>query len=123
MEREATTFGEFLVEKRKQKGISGRHLAKALNVSPVYMCDMEKGRKACVTKEFIENVKRVFLLDEEETNRMHDLIAIARNSVSIDLPEYIMSNELVRTALRTAKKNNTPDEKWEKFIKEIIREE
>jgi hypothetical protein len=40
-----------------------------------------------------------------------------------DLPKYIMENELVRTALRTAKENNIPDEKWKRFINEIILKE
>jgi len=51
---------------------------------------------------------------------MYDLAALARNCVSADLPKYIMSSQLVRTALRTAQKNDIPDEKWEKFIKKII---
>lgn len=116
------TIGEYIIEKRKEKDLSARQLAIALNISPVLMCDIEKGRRTA-TDDFLTNLKRVLHFSQEEAELMYDLAAIARNTVSADLPQYIMENELVRTALRTAKKNQVPDEKWEKFINEIIRKE
>lgn len=113
-------LGEFLIAARKRKDMSARQLAIALDISPVYMCDFEKNRKP-VTDELLEKLRRVLLLSEAEAERMYDLAAIARNTVSADLPQYIMENELVRTALRTAKKNNIPDEKWERFIEQMVR--
>lgn len=123
MGSQSSSFGEFIISHRKYRGMSARELAIALKISPVYMCDIEKGRKSAVSDEFLENLIRILELDEAQTERMYDLAAIARNTVSADLPKYIMENELVRTALRTAKKNKTPDEKWEKFISECIRKE
>jgi len=116
------TLGEFIIAARKRRDLSARQLAIALDISPVYMCDFEKDRKP-VPDEILEKMRRIFLLSEEEAERMYDLAAIAKNTVSADLPQYIMENELVRTALRTAKKNQIPDEKWEKFIREVIRKE
>lgn len=123
MSNKSMLFGDFIVEKRKNKKISARELAKALKISPVYMCDIEKNRKFAVSDEVLDNLIQVLGLTESETELMYDLVAIARNTVSPDLPEYIMENELIRTALREAKKNQIPDEKWEKFINEIIKEE
>jgi transcriptional regulator with XRE-family HTH domain len=117
------TFGEFIIQKRKERDIPARQLAMALNISAVYMCDIEKGRKAAVSNDFLKELIRILRLDEKDAARMYDLAAIARNTVSADLPEYIMENELVRTALRSAKENNIPDEKWERFINEIILKE
>jgi hypothetical protein len=34
-----------------------------------------------------------------------------------------MENEIVRAALRTAKKNNVTDQQWEDFIKKITKQE
>ena len=116
------TLGEFIISARKRKEMSARQLAIALDISPVYVCDFEKDRKPA-TDEILEKMRRVLLLSEEEAERMYDLAAIAKNTVSADLPKYIMENELVRTALRTAKKNQVPDEKWERFIREVIRKE
>ncbi len=118
-----SSFGEFIIEKRKERGLSARQLAIALGISAVYMCDIEKGRKAAVSEDFTEKLINTLLMNDNETEQMFDLLALAQNSVSADLHQYIMENELVRTALRTAKKNNITDEKWEKFIDEIVRKE
>jgi transcriptional regulator with XRE-family HTH domain len=117
------SFGEYIIAKRKEKELSARQLAIALDISPVYMCDIEKGRKSAVSNEFLENLRRILSLSEEESEIMYDLAAIARNTVSVDLPDYIMANQLVRAALRAAKKNQIPDEKWQRFINEIMLED
>ena len=117
------SFGDFIISKRKEKGITARELAAALEISPVYMCDIEKGRRTAYSDDILEKLKQILLLSEEESERMYDLAAISRNTVSADLPKYIMENELVRTALRTARKHQVPDEKWETFIRDILREE
>ena len=76
-----------------------------------------------LSKVLLDKIAQVLALSEQETGQMFDLAAQAKNAVSADLPEFIMGNELVRTALRTAQKNHVPDEKWERFIQEILRKE
>ena len=121
MDHVEPAFGAFIIEKRKERDLSARQLAIALDISPVYMCDIEKGRRTSYSDEFLENLRQVLLLSEEESERMYDLAALSKKTVSADLPAYIMESELVRTALRTAKKHQVPDEKWETFIREIVR--
>jgi transcriptional regulator with XRE-family HTH domain len=117
------TFGEFIIEKRKAKEISARQLAIAVGMTPEYMCDIEKGRKSALSEDYVNSIIRVLNLTNGELELFYDLLAIAQKSVSADLPEYIMEHELVRAAIRTAKKYHVPDEKWEKFINEIIKKE
>ena len=114
------TFGEFLIKKRLEHEMSARQLALALDFSPVYICDIEKGRKP-VPDEILEKLPRLLHLTESEANEMYDLAAKSRNTVSADLPEYIMKKDLVRAALRTAKKHNVTDKQWEDFIKRITK--
>lgn len=116
-------FGDYIIKKRREKDLSARQLALAIGISPVYMCDIEKGRKFALSDELLDKIRRVLFLSEDEASQMYDLAAIARNTVSADLPEYIMDNKIVRTALRTAKKNNISDDKWEKFIQEMMKKE
>ena len=120
---EELSFGEFILERRKKLDMTGRELANKLSISAVYLCDIEKGRKAALTDETLEKLRLVLCLDEAESEHFYDLAAIARNTVSADLPEYIMENEIVRAALRTAKKNNVTDQQWEDFIKKITKQE
>ena len=114
------TFGEFLIKKRLEHEMSARQLAIALDFSPVYICDIEKGRKP-VPDEILEQLPRLLDLTEPEINEMYDLAAKSRNTVSADLPEYIMEKDIVRAALRTAKKHNVTDKQWEDFIKRITK--
>jgi len=118
--KEPLTFGKFLIEKRLAVELSARQLAIALDYSPVYICDIEKDRKP-VPDEILERLPRLLHLSEPETDQMYDLAANSRNSVSADLPEYIMEKDIVRAALRTAKKNNVTDKQWEDFIKRITK--
>ena len=114
------TFGEFVIKKRLEHEMSARQLAIALDFSPVYICDIEKGRKP-VPDEILEKLPRLLHLTEPEINEMYDLAAKSRNTVSADLPEYIMEKDIVRAALRTAKKHNVTDKQWEDFIKRITK--
>jgi len=117
------TFGEFIIGKRKEMDMSARQVALAVGMTPEYMCDIEKDRKSAISDEYVKGFIRVLGLSGEELELFYDLLAIAQKTVSADLPEYIMENELVRAAIRTAKKNRVPDEKWVKFIDEIIKKE
>ena len=120
---EELTFGEFLIIKRKEHDLTARELAIRLKISAVYLCDIEKGSKAAISDETLESVITTFNLNERETELLYDLAAKARNTVSADLPEYIMEKDIVRAALRTAKKNNITDKQWEDFIKRITKKE
>lgn len=117
---DAKTFGRFLISKRMEHEISARQLAIALDYSPVYICDIEKDRRP-VPEEILEKLPALLHLSEAETDEMYDLAARSRNTVSADLPEYIMEKDIVRAALRTAKKHNVPDKQWEDFIRRITK--
>lgn len=55
---------------------------------------------------------------------MFDLAAGERdNTVSPDLPEYIMGNEKARTALRMARDSNASEATWQKVIEMLEQEE
>ena len=117
------SFGQFIIKKRKENQMAARELAAAAGITPEYMCEIEKGRKATISEGIMDKLIQALRLTEAEIELFYDLSAIAKKTVSADLPEFIMAHELVRTALRTAKKRNVPDEKWERFIQEMIREE
>lgn len=120
MNREKT-FGDFLIAKRMEREMSARQLAIKLDFSAVYICDIEKNRRP-VPDEILEKLPLLLHLNEAETEEMYDLAARSRHTVSADLPEYIMEKDIVRAALRTAKKHNVTDKQWEDFIRRITKE-
>lgn len=118
---EQQTFGGFLKRKRLEKEITLRRFAGMLEVSPVYLCDVEKDRKPAPSNERLTQIAKLLLLEKREIEEMYDLAAMSRSrpAVSNDLPEYIMENELVRVALRTAKDVDATDEEWLEFIEKL----
>jgi len=99
------TFGEYMLHRRKSLGMSARELAIASEISAVYICDMEKSNRPAPTDEKLERLVRALrIADKEEKALFYDLAAKSKNSVSKDLPDYIMEKDIVRAAQRV-----TPD--------------
>ena len=114
------TFGSYVREKRMARGLSLRGLAAKLEVSPVYMSNMENDRRLAPTKEKMDRLIEILGLCQADTELLLDLAAKSKTQrVSADLPEYIMERDIVRAALRTAKEVDATDEEWQEFIDRI----
>lgn len=118
MKSEKLKFGEFVEKKRLEKGITLRGLARMLDIAPAYMSDIEKGRRYPPDKEKLLEIASHLVLSEDEKNYMFDLAALEKtNSVSPDLPEYIMETDNARVALRLARDNKVTNDDWKEIIK------
>ena len=105
------TFGSFVREKRQSIGLSLRTLAAKLDLSPVYLSNIENDRRPAPTRAYLERLEQELHLSKVETEQMLDLAAKSQNNrVSADLPYYIMNREVVRAALRTAKEADATDQ-------------
>lgn len=111
------TFGSFIAEKRKAHKFNLRDTAKHLNIAYGYLCDIEQSRRPAPTGDFVERISAFLNLDKSEHELLLDLAAKSRNTVSADLPDYIMEKDIVRAALRVAKEVDATDEEWQTFIK------
>lgn len=116
-------FGKFIETKRKALNKTLRGLAADLDIAPAYMSDIEKGHRYPPAKDKLEKMAELLNLSEEEKNKMFDLAAGEKdNSVSPDLPEYIMGTEKARVALRMARANGATDATWQKIIDMLEKE-
>ena len=116
------TFGKFIREKRLERGLTLRGLAARLDLSPVYMSNIETDRRAAPTQEHLDRLAAELSLSKEERERMLDLAAKSKTQrVSADLPDYIMERDIVRAALRTAKEVDATDEEWQEFIDRLTK--
>ena len=115
------TFGSFLKEKRIEKGITLRQFAIKVNLSPVHMSNLENDRRSAPKEDVLERISKELILTKDEHLLMHDFAAKSKNipSVSSDLPNYIMENDIVRAALRTAKEVDATDSEWLEFIEKL----
>jgi len=112
-------FGDFIAQKREEKQITLREMAKKLNITPPYLSDVEKDRRNPFDIDKLELLANILLLSEEEKTIMLDLAGKKRNEVAPDLPEYIMERDYVSAALRTARDLDAGEEEWLEFVKEL----
>ena len=116
------TFGSFVREKRQSIGLSLRTLAAKLDLSPVYLSNIENDRRPAPTRAYLERLEQELHMNKAETEQMLDLAAKSQNNrVSADLPDYIMDREIVRAALRTAREADATDQEWQDCIDRINR--
>lgn len=116
------TFGEYLKQKRLDKEITLRDFAKLVDISPVYLCDLEKGRKAAPSMEVMQKMVSKLALNKEESERFYDLAALeqtAKNPIPKDLNAFLKDNRVIVSALRTAKDLDATDEEWQDFIDKL----
>ena len=121
MVEENLSFGTFIVKMRNRPGLemSLRALAKEMGLSPSYWSDIEKDQKNPPSLDKLALLAKILKLSEEENTQMLDLAGKQRNTVAPDIPEYIMRNDFVAAALRTAIANNAEQCDWEKFVEQL----
>lgn len=114
------TFGSFVRQKRLEREMSLRSLAQRLELSPVYMSNIENDLKPAPSQAKLDKLVQIFMLDKKDVELLWDLAAKSRKQrVSVDLPEYIMDRDIVRVALRTARECEATDEDWQDFIDKL----
>ena len=113
------TFGQYLKQLRESRDITLRELSRKTGISTAYLSEVENDRTNPLTKERMDVVIEVMELTLEEQNTLYDLAGRARNEVAADLPDYIMSNDYVTAALRTARDLNAGLEEWQRFVDEL----
>lgn len=118
MREDGLTFGQYIRSRREVCGKSLRAVAAAIEMAPAYLSDIEKGNRWPPVK-YLERLVEELGIAGDEISLFYDLAGEIREGTYPDLTEYIGKTDLARVALRTARDNNIPDEKWQKFIDEI----
>ena len=118
---EKQSFGSFIRVKRLGTDITLRGMAQILDISPVYMSNIETDRNPAPKADILENLAKALMLDKREREIMYDLAAESKAYAAIpgDLPEYISANEYARIALRVAKDVDATDTEWIEFIEKL----
>jgi len=118
MDENEMTFGKFVRERREALGKSLRSVAAEIEMAPAYLSDIEKGNRWPPSK-YLKKLAEVLQISDEDMNTYYDLVGEVREGEYPDLTEYIGKTNLARVALRAARDNDIPDEKWQEFIDEI----
>ena len=122
MENEKT-FGEYLREKRLEKGVNLRKLAADIEIAPAYLSDIENDHRYPPEKDLLYRIAEALHFDEDEKNMLFDLAGgNKKNIVAPDISDYIMQQDKSRVALRMARDTNAGEKEWEKVIR-LLEEE
>ena len=117
-ENEKVSFGKYIETIRKEKRKSLRETAKAIEVSPQFLSEVEKGRKSTLTNERIEKL----MLSETQTYTLYDMAAEARTSNDVLIPQDCVdyaSNPYVLEALRLSKETGAGEAEWQVLLDEL----
>ena len=118
-------FGIYITEKRIEKEIGLREMADLLDISPSYFSDIEKGRRNPPNLSKIQEITQILKLSVQETDYLIDIASETRGEIPMDLNDYIKENNIVKIALRKARKIEEKGEKdlvkraWNDFINTI----
>lgn len=114
-----STFGSYVREKRLERGFTMRSICEKMGYSLPYMSDIENDRRNPLDKDRLEQLMEILSLSVSERQELYDLVGRARDTVSPDLTDYIMEEESVRMALRTARDAGASPDEWLQFAKEL----
>ena len=99
MEKNRLPFGEFVKQRREELKMTMRDFAEKVDISPAYLCDIEKGNRSAPTlrlKEMIEVLK----INEDEVVDFKDLAYKSKNALVPELIHYLINSKEARKAMR-----------------------
>lgn len=114
------TFADFVKKKREEKGLSIRALANLIDVSAVYLSDIEAYNRPAPRKQGVLDSLSLQLGLSEEEEKYLQRAALASRSEDLDI--YLKDQPRVCLALRMAQElpDDVMDQEWEKFITRMI---
>ncbi len=116
-------FSDFIRSRRKELDLMLREVADAIGVTPPYLTDLEKGRRAAPDNtEILSKLAVVLRLDQNGRDMLYDLVAQERDSVAPDIPQYIKSLPMAQTALRKARNAGKQDDFWRTIVENLDKE-
>lgn len=121
MEKNHLPFGEYVKQRRETLKMTMRDFAEKIQISPAYLCDIEKGNRKPPVK-YLQKIAEVLqIIDSDELNLFYDSAGVSKDGQHSDINNYIDGLPSARMALRTAKDNHYTDEDWLRLV-EIIKQ-
>ena len=120
MEKDNLPFGEYVKQRREHLELTMRDFAESVQISPAYLCDIEKGYRNPPAKHLDKFAEVLQITDAEELNKFYDMAGVGKNGQHADINSYIDGVPSARLALRVAKNKQFTDEQWLQLV-EIIK--
>ena len=114
-------IGILIKNRRLKLGFTLRELSKKIDVSPVYLCNIENGNRNLPSNEIIIKIANVLFPVEPDKEDFFDIISKYQNKIPIDIEKYLVNNRNAIKVIRCSNKLNLTNENWE-YLHEIINE-
>ena len=121
MEKNRLPFGEYVKQRRESMKMTMRDFAEKVQISPAYLCDIEKGNRKPPEKYLEKFAEVLQITDAEELNAFYDSAGTSKNGQHSDINTYIDGIPSARVALRTARDKHYTEEDWLRIV-EIIKQ-
>ncbi|WP_279146119.1 helix-turn-helix domain-containing protein [Clostridium tyrobutyricum] len=93
-------FGDFIKMKREYFGISLKEAAEYIDVSPSYLCDIEKNRKYAPLNKLKIIMNLYEINNAEEIHLFYDMAGESRKEVAPDIANVLMRSKSMRNKVR-----------------------
>ncbi len=120
------TFGIFLKEKRQQNGLSLRTLGKQVNLSHIYLYNIESAKKAPPSDDVIKRLANALSLDKKSRLLFFDIAAKCKSDadgsnyyIPVDISQYLNENEDARNVIREVNQKEQHNSFWNDLLKEL----
>jgi transcriptional regulator with XRE-family HTH domain len=117
----ATTFGQFLKEKRLALDLSLREFARRVGVQPSNYCNVEAGVLPPPPADTLEKLAKALGLKKgtPDYETFHDLAARDRDEIPADVEQIVKENELIPAMLRTVESEQVSKEQLRGIIEDL----
>lgn len=119
-------FGVFLKEKRQQNGLSLRALGKQVELSHIYLYNIESGKKAPPSDDVIKRLANALNLDEKSRLLFFDIAAQCKSKgdssnyyIPVDISQYLNENENAKNVIREANQKEYNNSFWNVLLREL----
>ncbi len=116
-------LGEFLSNKRKERGIPLRQFAIKIGISPSFLCDLESGYRSFPSENkmngLFEKIASALQLNDEEVELFRMLIdeaMLENGKLPNAISAYLQEVPEAQLALRKAKDKGLGKDAWKAFV-------
>lgn len=119
----ATELGKFIDNKRQEKEISLRELARQAKMTASYMSDIINGNRVPQKETTLMQIVQALSLNEDDTKRMMELAELNSQQISPDVVNYVNNTPAAKILMRKAKDKNLPAEFWTELLEKLDNKE
>lgn len=113
------TFEAFLKEKRLDRQIGLRELAKQIEMQPSNYCSIESGSKPAPPENKLRLIAKTLDLSTDEERVLFDLAARSRDDIPSDIKDLIRRDSVIPALLRTVEDEKIGTEQIKAIVKDI----